>query len=155
MIVLTENAATRIEQIRSEVADDSKYLRLSVKTGGCSGLEYGMSFDYKKDDDVVEESQNIKFIIDVKSMVHLDGCRGCRLHRGGCWCGHCDRADAGNPRPHVEGGKPTTNPVVALCRCGPDRRSLVLRYPGHAGVWRSVGGHSPPSCSGLHPGCRA
>ena len=75
MIVLTENAATRIEQIRSEVADDSKYLRLSVKTGGCSGLEYGMSFDYKKDDDIVEESQNIKFIIDVKSIVHLDGCR--------------------------------------------------------------------------------
>ena len=26
-------------------------------------------------DDIVEESQNIKFIIDVKSMVHLDGCR--------------------------------------------------------------------------------
>lgn len=75
MIILTENAATRIQQLRSEIADDSKYLRLFVETGGCSGLEYGMSFDDIKDDDVVEESQEIKFIIDPKSMVHLDGCR--------------------------------------------------------------------------------
>ena len=65
MIVLTENAATRIEQIRSEVADDSKYLRLSVKTGGCSGLEYGLSFDYKKDDDIVDDKKRMSTIVDL------------------------------------------------------------------------------------------
>ena len=75
MIILTENAATRIQQLRSDIADDTKYLRLFVETGGCSGLEYGMSFDDIKNDDVVEESQEIKFIIDPKSMLHLDGCR--------------------------------------------------------------------------------
>ena len=74
MIILTKNAAARIRQLKSELSEDSKYLRLFVETGGCSGLEYGMSFDEKKNDDVVEESQEIEFIVDPNSMNHLDGC---------------------------------------------------------------------------------
>lgn len=75
MIILTESAAVRIQQLKSELADDSKYLRLFVENGGCSGLEYGMSFDDVKKNDIVEVSQEIKFIVDPESMIHLDGCR--------------------------------------------------------------------------------
>ncbi len=74
MIKLTERAAARIRQLKTDLADDSKYLRLFVEAGGCSGLEYGMSFDERKKDDVLQKSQNIEFIVDTESISHLDDC---------------------------------------------------------------------------------
>jgi iron-sulfur cluster assembly protein len=49
-------------------------LRLGVKTTGCSGMAYVMEFVDKLDDqDQVFESQNIKLIIDPKSLIYIDG----------------------------------------------------------------------------------
>ncbi len=74
MITLTEAAARKIGDLKSEIADDSKYLRLSVETGGCSGLEYGMSFDVAKEDDVELDSAGVHFIIDKESLTSMKGC---------------------------------------------------------------------------------
>ncbi len=73
MIILTERAARRVRDLRSEIDDESKLLRLLVETGGCSGLEYGMSFDHKKDGDVELESVGVRFIIDTESLSHMKG----------------------------------------------------------------------------------
>jgi iron-sulfur cluster assembly protein/iron-sulfur cluster insertion protein len=48
-------------------------LRLFVETGGCSGLQYGMSFDDLKEDDNSFESEGVSIVVDPKSFEHLDG----------------------------------------------------------------------------------
>ena len=73
MITLTESAARKIEALQKETADESKRLRVFVDAGGCSGLEYGMSFDVKKDDDQELECLGVHFLMDPTSLAYLDG----------------------------------------------------------------------------------
>ena len=68
MISLTESAAKKIESLQNETADASKRLRIFVEAGGCSGLEYGMSFDVPKEGDQELESQGVKFLMDATSL---------------------------------------------------------------------------------------
>ena len=50
------------------------YIRVGVKSGGCSGLEYMLKFDNQKtDSDQVFEDNGIKIIIDKKSILYLAG----------------------------------------------------------------------------------
>ena len=52
MIKLTDNAIDRLSYLAEK--NDSKYVRLSVKGGGCAGFEYDWSFDNNDTrDDVV------------------------------------------------------------------------------------------------------
>jgi iron-sulfur cluster assembly accessory protein len=74
MITLTEAAATQVKAMREELGNDSRLLRVLVEKGGCSGLEYGMSFDEPKPDDQIVESQGIRILIDPASAAHLKGC---------------------------------------------------------------------------------
>jgi len=49
-------------------------LRVGVKTTGCSGLAYVLEFvDTLNDDDQVFEQDNLKLIVDGKSLVYIDG----------------------------------------------------------------------------------
>ena len=73
MITLTERAARRVSEMRAEIDDPAKMLRICVEKGGCSGLEYGMRFDGRGDDDVEIESRGIKIILDRSSFDHLEG----------------------------------------------------------------------------------
>jgi iron-sulfur cluster assembly protein len=50
------------------------YIRVGVKSGGCSGLEYVLKFDSQKTEtDQVFEDNGIKIIIDKKSILYLAG----------------------------------------------------------------------------------
>ncbi|QDP85148.1 iron-sulfur cluster assembly accessory protein [Chryseobacterium sp. SNU WT5] len=50
------------------------YIRVGVKSGGCSGLEYVLKFDNEKtDSDQVFEDNGIKIIVDKKSVLYLAG----------------------------------------------------------------------------------
>ncbi|HTB62100.1 MAG TPA: iron-sulfur cluster assembly accessory protein [Opitutales bacterium] len=73
MISLTEQAAHRIRELQRESNAEGKLLRLFISTGGCSGMEYGMSFDEPKDGDSRQESQGITFLIDSASLERIDG----------------------------------------------------------------------------------
>lgn len=73
MITLTESAATKIQALRAEKADEGQLLRIFVEAGGCSGFEYGMSFDEKKSDDQVLEDKGVRFLVDQTSFDYLDG----------------------------------------------------------------------------------
>jgi iron-sulfur cluster assembly protein/iron-sulfur cluster insertion protein len=72
MIQLTNRAASQIETMRASAASGSR-LRLFIEDGGCSGLQYGMSFDAAKADDATFESHGVAIIVDPKSLSHLDG----------------------------------------------------------------------------------
>jgi iron-sulfur cluster assembly accessory protein len=73
MISLTPRAARQVLALQSGLEDDSKRLRVFVETGGCSGFQYGMSFDQPKDGDTALQSEGVAFVIDPASFAYLDG----------------------------------------------------------------------------------
>ncbi len=73
MISLTPAAALQINRLREEKATDDQLLRIFVEAGGCSGFEYGMSFDAAKNDDTRLSSEGIDFVVDPTSLAYLDG----------------------------------------------------------------------------------
>ncbi len=48
-------------------------LRVSVENGGCSGMQYGMSFDEAKEGDAAFESEGVPMLVDPASLAHLQG----------------------------------------------------------------------------------
>ena len=72
MINLTPEAARQIRSLHAQQADPASLLRVLVETGGCSGFEYGMAFDVRKDGDLEFESEGVKFLIDPASHTYLD-----------------------------------------------------------------------------------
>ncbi|MBU2916620.1 MAG: iron-sulfur cluster assembly protein [Psychrosphaera sp.] len=72
-ISLTDAAADRVRTFL-ENRGKGLGLRLGVKTTGCSGLAYVLEFvDELQEGDTVFEHQDVKVIIDAKSLVYLDG----------------------------------------------------------------------------------
>lgn len=59
--------------MHSAQGDERKKLRVFVDAGGCSGFEYGMSFDVPKADDNVYESEGVQILVDPTSLAYLDG----------------------------------------------------------------------------------
>ena len=74
MITLTPRAARQVQSMRTDLCDPQKKLRVFVETGGCSGLEYGMSLDLPKPDDNKFETEGVELLIDAASLTYLDGC---------------------------------------------------------------------------------
>jgi iron-sulfur cluster assembly protein/iron-sulfur cluster insertion protein len=73
MIILTDSAVSQIRKLEADKAGEGQLLRIFVEAGGCSGFEYGMSFDDKKDDDQLLESNGVSFLMDATSHEYLDG----------------------------------------------------------------------------------
>lgn len=75
MITITEKAKDKIEHLMQDAAlDESYFLRVSVKGGGCSGLSYNLDFDNEtKPGDQPFEDQGIKVVLDMKSFLYLAG----------------------------------------------------------------------------------
>ncbi len=74
MISLTDAAAGRIKKLLSEKDKPDWGLRVGVKTGGCSGLEYDLEFTQRAaQEDHVFESHGAKLFVDSQSLMYLDG----------------------------------------------------------------------------------
>ncbi|MEJ6602140.1 MAG: iron-sulfur cluster insertion protein ErpA [Verrucomicrobiia bacterium] len=73
MITLSPRAARQIETMHSDNDAGSKVLRVLVETGGCSGFQYGMSFDDPKTEDEQLECEGVSFVVDPASYAYLDG----------------------------------------------------------------------------------
>lgn len=73
MITLTPRAAQQVQLMHDQLGDAGKRLRVFVESGGCSGFQYGMSFDAPKPDDASLESGGVSFVIDPASLAYLDG----------------------------------------------------------------------------------
>ncbi|OHE83036.1 MAG: heme biosynthesis protein HemY [Verrucomicrobia bacterium RIFCSPLOWO2_12_FULL_64_8] len=73
MLTLTSRAASRVRSLQLERAAPDKLLRVFVESGGCSGFQYGMSFDAPKPEDATFESEGMKILVDPASLAYLDG----------------------------------------------------------------------------------
>jgi iron-sulfur cluster assembly protein len=76
MIKVSENAKKRIAALMQEDGFDAMqdFVRVGVKSGGCSGLSYDLKFDHSKaEDDRLFEDNDIKIVVDKKSVLYLAG----------------------------------------------------------------------------------
>jgi iron-sulfur cluster insertion protein len=75
-VELTDSAARRIATILKEDEYKGMMLRVSVSGGGCSGFQYGFTFDdTKKDDDLVIQREGATVLIDEVSLDLLNGAK--------------------------------------------------------------------------------
>jgi iron-sulfur cluster insertion protein len=70
----TENAAIKVKQLIEEDGNNNLNLRVFISGGGCSGFQYGFTFDESvNDDDTVITKQDVKLLIDPMSFQYLIG----------------------------------------------------------------------------------
>jgi iron-sulfur cluster insertion protein len=74
-VVFTDAAVAKVRTFL-ETLDEAKgkHLRIFVQGGGCSGFEYGFTFDDRKDSDLVIAQGGIEVLLDPFSRPYLDGC---------------------------------------------------------------------------------
>jgi iron-sulfur cluster insertion protein len=73
-VLLTESATRRIAALKTHEQADNAFLRIAVSGGGCSGFQYGFTFDdQRNEDDVVFERDGVAVIVDEVSLDLLDG----------------------------------------------------------------------------------
>jgi iron-sulfur cluster insertion protein len=73
-VSLSDSAARRIASLIAQEGDAGLMLRLSVSGGGCSGFQYGFSFDNAvQPDDHLFERDGVKVVIDDTSLDLLSG----------------------------------------------------------------------------------
>ena len=77
MIKVTDKAAKKLKELReSENYSSDHNVRVKVKSGGCSGLQYDLNFDnIISDKDDYFEDNGLKIIVDKKSLFYLLGTR--------------------------------------------------------------------------------
>ena len=76
MIKVSESASKKIVDMMKDDGFDAAqdYVRVGVKSGGCSGLSYDLTFDKKiGENDKVFEDNNIKIAVEKKSFLYLAG----------------------------------------------------------------------------------
>lgn len=74
MITLTENAVRKIKELLEEENNPDIKLRTFVQGGGCSGFQYGFTFDEEQsDDDFVVNEGGVELLIDSMSAQYLQG----------------------------------------------------------------------------------
>ena len=74
MLTLSENAVNKIRDLLAEENNPDLKLRTFVQGGGCSGMQYGFTFDESQnEDDFAIEEDGITVLIDSASMMYLDG----------------------------------------------------------------------------------
>ena len=113
-IKITDIAASKLNELLAGQQESDQVLRVAVKGGGCSGFQYSLALDKRKDDDHVFEHNGVSVVVDKVSMQFVFG----------------SEVD------YVEGlqgaGFAVNNPnVVAACGCG---SSFQVRDDAEAGA---------------------
>lgn len=76
MIKVSETAKQRVMALMAEGGFDANkdYVRVGVKSGGCSGLSYELNFDKKiTETDKIFEDNAVRIVVDKKSFLYLVG----------------------------------------------------------------------------------
>ena len=73
-LVFTDNAANKVKQLIDEEGNPELKLRVFVTGGGCSGFQYGFTFEeIRNDDDAAMEKNGVTLLIDPMSYQYLAG----------------------------------------------------------------------------------
>ncbi len=107
VVTLTEAAASKLRSIMAEKNLADYGLRVFVAGGGCSGFQYGMTFDNNpRDVDIVFEQSGLRVIVDPRSVEYIAGA-------------NIDYVDS-----LMGGGFQIENPnAVSTCGCGQSFRT--------------------------------
>ena len=74
LLVFTEAAANKVKNLIEEEKNDSLKLRVFVSGGGCSGFQYGFTFDENiQDGDTQVEKNGVTLLVDPMSFQYLTG----------------------------------------------------------------------------------
>ena len=99
-LTITDKAKGKLQSYQT---NSDQFLRISVVSGGCSGMTYkaGVDSSIREDDEIVYQDQNIKVVADGRSSLFLDGL-------------HIDYSDD-----LIKTGFRLTNPnATSSCACG-------------------------------------
>jgi iron-sulfur cluster insertion protein len=73
-IIFTDSAASKVGELIAEEGNDNLKLRVYVSGGGCSGFQYGFTFDEEvNEDDTSIENGGVTVLIDSMSIQYLTG----------------------------------------------------------------------------------
>jgi iron-sulfur cluster insertion protein len=73
-LVFTDNAAAKVKQLIDEEGNLDLKLRVFVTGGGCSGFQYGFTFDEAvSEDDTTMQKNGVTLLIDPMSLQYLGG----------------------------------------------------------------------------------
>jgi len=73
-LIFTDSAANKVKQLIDEEGNPELKLRVFVSGGGCSGFQYGFTFDeVQNDDDAVMAKNGVTLLIDSMSYQYLVG----------------------------------------------------------------------------------
>ena len=74
MLNVTDNCVQKVRELIQEENNPDLKLRVFVQGGGCSGFQYGFTFDeVQNEDDFDVDIQGIKFLVDSMSAQYLQG----------------------------------------------------------------------------------
>lgn len=76
MIKVSETAKKKVIELMQDEGFNptTDYVRVGVKSGGCSGLSYDLKFDKEnQEEDKMFEDNDVKIIVDKKSFLYLIG----------------------------------------------------------------------------------
>ncbi|MBM7424895.1 MULTISPECIES: iron-sulfur cluster insertion protein ErpA [Spongiibacter] len=74
VLQLTERAVAKVKHLMEEEANDDLKLRVFVTGGGCSGFQYGFTFDeLAEEDDTLVEKEGVVVLVDPLSYQYIEG----------------------------------------------------------------------------------
>ena len=73
-LIFSHAAAAKVKELIADEGNDALMLRVFISGGGCSGFQYGFTFDENiTDGDTVVENDGVKLLIDPMSYQYLAG----------------------------------------------------------------------------------
>lgn len=78
MVTLSNIAAEKVKGFLTQQSDEQEAggdvgLRVGVRGGGCSGFQYALALDERRDDDHVFRHEDIPILVDPASLRYVDG----------------------------------------------------------------------------------
>ncbi len=73
-LIFSEAAASKVKELIEEEDNEALMLRVFISGGGCSGFQYGFTFDEEiGDGDTIVENEGVKLLVDPMSFQYLSG----------------------------------------------------------------------------------
>ena len=103
MLEMTDRAVSKVKELLAAESKDGYGLRVAIHGGGCSGFQYGLTFENsERDNDNVLDIHGLRVFVDAMSGMYLDGVKidyvetlegsGFKIDNpnssGTCGCGH-------------------------------------------------------------------
>src|ERR1043166_1219399 len=70
---LSTSAAAEVKSLLAKPENAGKFLRVYVEPGGCSGMQFGLVFDEKRDGDLTTGQDGVSVLVDSFSAKYIQG----------------------------------------------------------------------------------